>query len=446
MTKRIFILFAVLVLLLQTSIIPAFGEVSEGKPVKPPVLKSESAIVVEQNSGKILFAKDARKRVHPASLTKNLTALLVLENLSPDETVTVGKEIELIGHDASEAGLNAGTKLSVSNLMWALMLPSGNDAAYTAAVAVAVKKSGNPALGIREAVKYFVDLMNVRAQEIGAKESNFINPDGYPDKNHYSTAYDLALITRESMKKEFFREVAGTYAYTVKEGTPRIWYNKNQLINSKSKYFYPYATGIKTGFTSDAGFCLAASAVKDNLSLVSIVMKAAKEEQRWLDSRALLEYGFANFSYHAVLQKDEVVSTVSVGRRYAGGETSLNVVADQAHTDLLSQEEIAAVKREIVWDPRLILSSAKAGQVRVAGPVMKGQVLGKISCTLNGTVLVEARLLASQDALRDGFSDKILNTLDLIAANRIPVVIGTVLFVAVLLAVISGLKGKKRKE
>jgi len=255
--------------------------------------------MVEQNSGKVLFERNSRKKMYPASLTKVLTALLAIEELDLNDTITVGREINLKALDASGAGLVVGEKISVSDLLRALLIPSGNDAAYTVAVQVARKKANDPSMSIQQAVDYFAKMMTERAKELGAENSNFVNPHGYHDDNHYSTAYDMYLITKEAMKHEIFREIVSTQYYSIKNdenaesGDKKVehsWVNRNLMLRKKGEYYYENATGVKTGYTSKAGNCLISSAEKDKLSVILVTMNFPTEKERWEGSISLLDY------------------------------------------------------------------------------------------------------------------------------------------------------------
>ena len=228
--------------------------------------------------------------MYPASLTKVLTALLAIEELDLNETITVGREINLKELDASGAGLVAGEKLTVSDLLRALLIPSGNDAAYTVAVQVARKKANDSSMNTREAVDYFAEMMTKRAKELGAENSNFVNPHGYHDDNHYSTAYDMYLITKEAMKHEIFREIVSTQYYSTKDEenaesdgkkVEHSWVNRNLMLRKKGEYYYENATGVKTGFTSKAGNCLIASAENEKLSVILVTLNFPTEKERW---------------------------------------------------------------------------------------------------------------------------------------------------------------------
>ena len=233
--KRVFCLLMTILIFVQLSPI-----VAEASTV--PEIKAESAVLIDVDSGKILYEKDIHKQAYPASMTKILTAVLVLENLDLDETVTVGDEVKNIGLDSSTSGLKPGETMTVEDLMWALLLPSGNDAAYTAAVTVARKKSGNDSMSTQEAMSYFAEMLNKKASELGAKNTHFVNPDGYHDENHYSSAYDIALFSIEAMKHDLIREIVKTRVLETSgpDGEHRLWVNRNELVNQYGKYYLPY--------------------------------------------------------------------------------------------------------------------------------------------------------------------------------------------------------------
>lgn len=424
MIKRIISTLAVCLIIFQISVSTAFGEQKTAGSGNPPVIKSQYSVLMDQLTGRILFEKDMHARAYPASLTKILTALLILENLDMKETYSVGEEIKNVQTDASDAGLVVGDKLSGQDLIWAMMLPSGNDAAYTAAVSIARKKSGNASMDVQEAVRYFAGMMNERAHQIGANESNFVNPDGYPDDNHYSTAYDMALISSEALKNDFFREVVGTYSYAVsnsitlklsygnKQG---VWLNRNLLINEKSKYYYKYAKGIKTGHTSSAGFCLASYAVNGDRTFVSIVLKGDSEETRCKDTIALFDYGFANYKYHTLMKKGNIVSSALVVRKYFGDSVETDIQEYGDYTGIFSDKEVSDIKKSIEWDKSILMpEGSDTTQFRLRGPMSAGQVVGKVRYVLDGKVLAESKLIASQDALKGDFTGSIVGIIDFV--------------------------------
>jgi len=173
-----------------------------------PGLTAESAILIDLGTGKILFEKNADRQLYPASTTKILTALLLVENVEPDDAIIAGDEVNRLGPESSVAGIEAGNRLTAEELVYGLMLPSGNDAAYTAAVLVARRVSGNDDLGITDSLDLFREMMNVRAQELGASNTNFVVPDGYHHPEHVTSARDLALISMEAVKHPLIMESA----------------------------------------------------------------------------------------------------------------------------------------------------------------------------------------------------------------------------------------------
>ncbi|MEQ8174999.1 MAG: D-alanyl-D-alanine carboxypeptidase family protein [Syntrophomonadaceae bacterium] len=263
-----------------------------GNPAVPPDLKAWAGILIDRDSGAILYAKNAGYRLYPASTTKILTALLALERGALEEQITVGPEVALIPADASRAGLRVGDRLTLKELLYALMLPSGSDAAYV--LAVHVGGEGNKLTG-KEAMANFAGMMNRRAAALGAYDSHFVNPDGFHDPDHYSTPYDMALIAREAMKNPAFREVVATPEHSPRgnlasQGKIK-WENTNKFLNSKSPYYMSGVDGIKTGTTRQAGYCLISSASRGDRNLIAVVLRS-NETDLYQDSRRFLEFGF----------------------------------------------------------------------------------------------------------------------------------------------------------
>lgn len=260
-----------------------------------PDLKAEYAMLITQDSGEVLYEKSAQNQAYPASTTKILTALLVIESCNMDELITVGKEVKMVASQSSTAGLQPGDRLTMRQLLGALMVPSGNDAAYTLAVYVARQKNAGQQLSDREALDYFSLMMNQRAQALGATDSHFTNPDGYHHSQQYTNARDLALIAREAMNYPAFLQAVDAADYKVQlTGRKLNWKNTNELVNPESPYYFSDATGIKTGHTTKAGYCLVSSGTRDRRSLIAVVLNSSKDGV-FTDSATLLNYGFANY-------------------------------------------------------------------------------------------------------------------------------------------------------
>lgn len=252
------------------------------------LINGEAGVLMDENSGEILYAKNANERLFPASTTKILTALIALNKGNMNDTVHIGDEVTLREPDESSAGLKPGQSLSLKVLLRAMLLPSGNDAARSVAVYVAKKESNNPQMSSKEALDYFAQLMNQEANRLGAKHSHFVNPHGLHNPNHYSTAKDLALIAREARKNSEFREIVSEEMY---KDANHTYYNRNELVNRGSQNYYQGANGIKTGFTDQAGYCLVSSASRNGKNLIAVVLHSTNSDV-WSDSTAMLEYGF----------------------------------------------------------------------------------------------------------------------------------------------------------
>lgn len=239
-------------------------------------LTAQAAILVNAKTGEVLYEKNADKQIYPASTTKMMTAILAIEKSKPFRIVTVSKRAA--GEEGSSAELRAGDRVQMQDLLYGLMLPSGNDAA----VAIAEHMDGS--------VEKFAQRMTKKAHEIGAVHTNFTNPNGLPDQRHYTTARDLATIARYAYKNSRFRKIVKTEQRDIRiANTGRIidLYNTNELLGTMQG-----CDGIKTGTTSAAGQCLVASATRDGVSLIAVVMKVA-DGKRWQEAQTLLEYGFA---------------------------------------------------------------------------------------------------------------------------------------------------------
>ncbi len=259
--------------------------------------KNINAAVVYDVSGKeLLYEKNSTERISVASTTKLLTSLTALRYVSPDTVITVGDEIKLRQPNSSLSLIQKGHKLKLRTLIAALLLPSGNDAAYTVAVNVARIQSGNPAMPDRDAVNHFCALMNSYAKELGCKNTNFVNPEGWDNPNHYSTAEDMLLIALEAVKNVFITSTAeiDSQRFWFASGENIVWTNSNSLLHEGNAYYYEYASGLKTGTTNAAGKCLVATAEKDGRQLLILVYGAKTEDDRFGKVRDIFEFVFAN--------------------------------------------------------------------------------------------------------------------------------------------------------
>lgn len=257
----------------------------------------ETCIVYDITSDKTVFSKNATAKISIASTTKLLTSLVALQNAGPEEIFTVGTELNLVMPNSSLCYIAPGHQLKLKTLISGMLLPSGNDAAYTVAVNIARKHSGNSAMSDTNAVAYFCNLMNQYAAALGCTSSHFANPEGWDNVNHYSTAEDMLLIVKAALKNEVMTTAMSTYSRTFffASGENIVWTNTNSLLDPSSKYYYAFANGVKTGTTGDAGKCLVASAMKAGRQLVVLAYNCEEYyngETRFGKVKELFEFVF----------------------------------------------------------------------------------------------------------------------------------------------------------
>lgn len=257
-------------------------------------LTSQYAVLYDAENDTILYKKNADAKCYPASTTKLLTAIVANEILDIDEIITVGNEITLIGEDSSIAGLEVGQKLTTKQLLYAMLLPSGNDAAYTIAVASARRFKENDKLPAEKAIEVFAELMNDAATELGAEHSHFANPDGFHDDNHYTTALDMIKIANYAKSIPLISEICGTYQTTqkLKSGEEFYWVNSNKLLNQGEDCYSEYADGMKTGFTDESGSCVISSFTKDGKTMIVAAMNSPELYGKYYDTLTLAKLGF----------------------------------------------------------------------------------------------------------------------------------------------------------
>ena len=359
-------------------------------------ISAPSAILIESKTGRILYEKNSNEKRYPASTTKIMTALLTLENvedLKSKATVSYNAVFS-VPSGYSVDTLKVGEELSVEELLYALLVKSSNEAANVLAEYVA----GN--------VDSFATMMNTRAAELGCKNTNFVNPNGIQNENHYTTAYDLSLIAKEAMKNETFRKIVSTVSHTLPstnkyEQTDRNLITTNDLINKKNRNYYEYAIGIKTGYTAYAKNCLVAGANKDGVELISVVLGTDKKEvnglsKRDTDTKTLFEYVYNNFTKKKVSTARETV----VGQTKIKGATT-----ETKNLDLNTDSDINILvtndkeKDEIKGEIKL--------NEDIKAPIAKGDKLGTITYNSDG-IEYTANVIAANDVQK---SNLILNIL-----------------------------------
>lgn len=263
--------------------------------LEPEMLIAQSAILVEMSTGEIVFEKNAHQIMYPASTTKILTTYLGIQFGDLDEDVTVSEQAiweATQESDSSLLPLSAGEKIKMRDLLYGTMLKSANDGANVIAETV----SGS--------IESFVELMNQTAVLLGCRDTHFNNTHGLPDENHYTTVYDMALIAREAMRSDVFRDIAQSYTHEmpVTNKRPRRTVTSSNVMmqetdsgGNPNNYYYPFSIGIKTGYHSQAGYCFVGAAERNGIEMLSVVFYTSRRG-RWVDTKALLEYGFTQYS------------------------------------------------------------------------------------------------------------------------------------------------------
>lgn len=255
-------------------------------------IQASAGIVMDLDTGALLYAKNIQRQLYPASITKIMTALLTLENTSPDDVITCTDAVYDLDDNASNIALQEGEQITVRDALYALMLESANDAANALAVQVA------------GSVSAFADMMNQRAAQLGCTVTHFANPSGLPNDDHYTCARDFALIAAAAYHNDEFRKLISTTEYEIKPTNmtedSRTFSNHHKMIHTDSDYYYSSCTGGKTGFTESAWNTLVTFAEKDGMRLVCVLLHGNGADQNYLETADLLNYGFSNFTHVSV--------------------------------------------------------------------------------------------------------------------------------------------------
>lgn len=343
-----------------------------------------SAILIEATTGEILFEKNSHEKLAPASMTKVMSMLLIVESIEKgvinwDDIITVSKNASDMG--GSQILLETGEQMSVSDLFKGIAVASGNDAV----VALAETIAGT--------VDEFVNMMNNRAEELGLKDTNFKNPHGLDEANHYSSAYDMSIMARELIKHKKVLEYTKIYEDYLRKGTDREFWlvNTNKLVR-----FYNGADGLKTGYTSEAGYCLTATAQKNNVRLIAVAMKEESSTTRNAEISSMLDYGFAKIKTVEIANKDTIIQQIEIDK------------SKNKYVDLVPMNNISIVKSktEKVGDITYELKLDK-----LKAPIKKGTIVGRLIIKENDKEIKQADLTVKEDVIKATFIELYLRNL-----------------------------------
>lgn len=344
-----------------------------------PDINAESALLIDNKTNKVLYSKDMNRKMFPASTTKILTAILVLENHSLDEKVTASyNAVMTIPSGYSTAGIQIDEVLTVEQLLELLLVHSANDAAN-----VLAEYTGG-------SIDSFVAMMNTKINELGLSDTHFTNPYGLQDNNHYTTAHDLAIIMQYCLKNDDFRKIAGQASCAIpstNKSEPRKYSSTNELLIAGNSNYYPNLIAGKTGYTSEAGECLVSAAYNDNLELVGVILNS---NNRFKDTRSLYNYGYTNFSIKNIVNEKDIITNVEVK----------NATKDTKNLNLLVSEDIPVLANNSddlsKIEPQITLNSD------IKAPIEDGQVLGKVSYSVNG-ITYSTDLIAANNVEKSNF-------------------------------------------
>ena len=349
-----------------------------------PEIKAQSAILINPSTNTVLFEKNPDAKMYPASTTKIMTAYLALVKIKDlDKELKASATAVNIDRDGSNMGLSEGEVMSARLLLQSLMIHSANDAANVLAEEV----SGS--------IEEFVKLMNTTAKKLGMKNTHFCNPHGYHDENHYTTARDMAILAKRAMANKTFAEMSAMtslkIAPTNKYKEDRIFRTRNAMMNPYSDYAlqYRFANGIKTGHTSNAGYCFVGSALRNDLDLIAVVFKSPNSNQSFIDTKALFEYAYANHRMRIVIKGDEIASTCKV--RWSLGKD---------HLVLVTKEDVKALLPRDTYTSELLKSEFLIDK-KITAPIKEGDVLGKARFYYDGDLVAESDLYASRSVSRN---------------------------------------------
>lgn len=376
-------LIAVLALCILLGVLGPVSVFAEEKGQKPggaaPDLASQarSAILMDAGTGTVIYEKNSHDKLPPASITKIMTMLLTVEAIDAG-TLKLTDKVRTSEYAASMGGsqifLEPGEEMTVDDMLKGIAMASGNDAS----VAMAEKLAGSESA--------FVDLMNKRAEELGLKDTHFANCNGLPTKDHYSSAHDIAVMSRELLKHPQIIKYTGSYQDYLRKDTPKPFWlvNTNKLVR-----FYTGADGLKTGYTSEAKFCLSATASKDGLRAIAVVLGEPNTKTRNSEVSGMFDYLFSQYKVHTIHKTGDTLGTLKIEK---GVKRDLPIVAQENYTLLLKKGIAqAGIRHETV-----ILDKVKA-------PVAKGQTIGKLVVYQGTTVLKEYELKAPEAVAKAGW-------------------------------------------
>ena len=368
MMKRVILFFCIMMFLIQ----PINLSAEETQPDLE--LKGKSVILIEQDTGEVLYENNSNQSLPPASMTKMMTMLLIAEaieegRIALNDTVIISENAASMG--GSQIFLEPNEKMSVDDLLKAVAIASANDAS----VALAEYVYGSE--------QSFIQAMNQRLTDLGLEETQFQNTTGLTAENHYSSAHDMAMIARALLRYQFITDYTSIYEdYLRKDSEDEFWLvNTNRLVK-----FYPGVDGLKTGFTQEAKYCLTATALKDNMRLIAVVMGAETPKERNATISSLLDYGYAHFQHQSLYTTDQTVTELEITK----GKVSQIAVVPRENASILTKKGVdtSQIETKIIVDQQLV------------APIEENDLVGTLEIYLDNQIIEVVDLVAKQSVDR----------------------------------------------
>lgn len=392
---NIFILFIIILFNIMTTSFGATEEVST---------YSSTCLLMEASTGKVIYEKNGYEKAYPASTTKIMTAILTLEHCNLTDVATASYEaVYSVPVGYSNANIQVGEELTINQLLNVLLINSANEAANVLAEHIA------------GSIDSFATMMNAKAEEIGCLNTHFVNPNGVHNGNHYSTAYDLALMGRYAMKNDIFREFVNTKFYTLPATNKyltndRVFGTTNELLkkdtrDSVDNYYYEYCTGIKTGYTNAAKSCIVASAKKDDIEYIVVILGAGTTDNglsaRYLDCKTLFNYAFENYTVKKLNDEQADLKTINIP----------NGTLSTKHLKVKIQDEINVLLKKSTDTTNLTPTVEINKDLSV--PIVKNSIVGKITYTIDGNEYT-SNLIAGNNVYESNTVTNILTIVSII--------------------------------
>ena len=343
-----------------------------------PEITATSGAVIDCIDGKFLCTKNMNEKIYPASLTKILTAIIVVENRNMQDQVVVNQSaIDMVESGYLTSNIMEGETLTVEELLNILLISSCNDAANVLAENIGGTTDG------------FIEMMNQKAKEIGCTNSNFTNCSGEHSENNYSTAHDLALIGKYAIQYDEIKQIVGKISYTLRNtevysGKDRLYETSNEMILSGSENYNRYVKGGKTGFTTPAGYCLMVYTEKEDMPYITVVMKSTTANSRYEDAKKLFNFAYENNTLRKIAAMGSNLQTISI-KNATSNTKKLNAVLDE---DIIAVVKIENSKTNV--EPNITIYD------KIKAPIKKGEIIGTVSYQIEGKVYT-GNLLAESD-------------------------------------------------